>query len=86
MAEELAKDFIQRNIQPVLDTYGKVAQGYMVKKTLTTKSGNTIEFEEFVYDSQILKHYMDRVIPARAPEDSKGNAQLPGYYQILPPE
>ena len=83
-AEQMAKEFIEKHIQPVLDTYGKVAQGYMVQKKETTRSGTVIEYEEFVYDSQILKHYMDRVIPARAPEDKAGNAAAPAYY-IHPP-
>ena len=80
-AEALAREYIENHIKPVLETYGKVCQGYIVKKTLTTKSGDSIEFEEFVYDTQILKHYMDRVIPPRAPEDKQGKAQ-PGYYVI----
>jgi len=82
-AEEIARAYIENNIKPVIDTYGKVAKGYMVEKVMTTKSGNVIKWEEFVYDSQILKHYMDRVIPARAPEDKQGHA-LSAYY-IHPP-
>src|SRR5678815_212492 len=58
-AAELAKEFIEKHLQPVLDTYGKVAIGYIVHKVMTTKAGTVVEWEEFVYDSQILKHYMD---------------------------
>jgi len=36
-AAEMAKAFIEKHMQPVLDTYGKVAKGYMVKKILTTR-------------------------------------------------
>lgn len=83
-AEQIARAYIEQNIKPVLETYGKVALGYYVKKTLTTKSGDTIEFEDFVYDSQILKHYMDRVIPPRAPEDKQGKAVPPMIYMHPP--
>ena len=73
-AEELARAYIEKHIAPVLETYGKVAKGYTVKKTVITKMGDPVEVEEFVYDSQVLKHYMDRVIPPRAPENKKGEA------------
>src|SRR5262245_53912040 len=78
-AEELATEYIERNIIPVLETYGKVAKGYTVHKVITTKSGSVIEWDEFVYDSNILRHYMDRVKPPRAPENRRGDVP-PAVY------
>ena len=79
MAEEKSRAYIEKHIKPVLKTYGKLAKGYHVHKTMTTKGGDVIEWDDFVYDAAILKHYMDRVLPARLPENKTGDTT----YQLI---
>lgn len=73
-AEKIATEFIEKRIKPVLETYGKVAKGYWVKHKETKKDGTIHEWKEFVFDASVLRHFIDKVKPARLPEDKKGHA------------
>jgi len=81
-AAEIAKEYIEKHVLTVLGSYEKLIKGRIVKHY--DKEGNLI-CEEEVIDSAAVRHAVDTLVPKRAPEDSRGNAQLPGYYQILPP-
>jgi hypothetical protein len=58
-ARELAREFIEENVKPVLDNYLKLAQGYYE----TRYSENGSEYEVFVTDGPTTRHFIDKVIP-----------------------
>jgi hypothetical protein len=76
-AEQLAREFIEAHVKPVLETYGKAAMGEWVTQ-VDPITGQ--EQKAYIFNAQILKHYMDRVIPPRAPEDKEGNSVAPILY------
>jgi hypothetical protein len=79
MAEDIAREFIEKNLKPVLKVYKQLAGGRPVKH-YNQKTGEHI-YTEIEVDTGVLKHYMDRVIPPRAPEDRDRNAVPPmGYF------
>jgi hypothetical protein len=81
-ATEIARDYIESRVKPLLDSYFKLITGRIVEHF--DKEGNLICKEE-VIDSAAVRHAIDTIVPKRAPEDSRGNAQVPGYYLIVPP-
>ena len=81
-AAALAKEYIDKRVKQVMDSYFKLINGRIVKHY--DKTGVLIDEEE-VIDSAAVRHAVDTLVPKRAPEDSAGNA-MPGYYNIIPPE
>jgi hypothetical protein len=81
-AGEIAREYIEKRIAPLMESYFKLIKGRIVKHY--DKEGNLISEEE-VIDSAAVRHAVDTVVPKRAPEDAQGNT-IPGYYQIVPPE
>lgn len=59
MASEIAREYIEKHIDPVLSNYLKLAQGW--KESRYTLSG--FEYEVFRYDSRTTCHFIDKLIP-----------------------
>jgi hypothetical protein len=58
-AAEIARQFIEDNVKPVLENYLKLAQGW--KETRYTLKGEP--YEVFCYDSRSTTHFVDKLIP-----------------------
>lgn len=80
-AEEIAKAFIKRNVLKVLGPYLQLAAGRKVKHH-HPQTGKVLWVETEV-EPLILKHYMDKLVPPRAPEDKAGKA-VPAMIYIHP--
>src|SRR5262245_5182345 len=58
-AAEIARQFIEDNVKPVLENYLKLAQGWT--ETRYTLKGEP--YEVFCYDSRSTTHFVDKLIP-----------------------
>lgn len=74
--EERIRAYIEQKIDPVLSTYFKNAEGHY--ETRYTALGQA--YEVWVVDAATTRHWIDKFVPARAPEDKKGNAVAPILY------
>lgn len=59
MAADLAREYIETHVDPVLQNWGKLAEGWMQK--CFTDEGH--EYEEFRYDSATTRHFVDKILP-----------------------
>lgn len=59
LASDIARDYIETHIQPVLNTYLKLAEGWTEKRFAL----NGEEYEVFKYDGQTTRHFVDKILP-----------------------
>lgn len=57
----IAREFIEKNIKPVLETYLKNAQGHWEKRW--TEGKEPKEYEVWVVDAPTTRHWVDKFIP-----------------------
>ncbi|MDP2604572.1 MAG: hypothetical protein Q8S00_18600 [Deltaproteobacteria bacterium] len=60
LVHELAGDYIEKNIQPVLETYHRLAVGKLLE--FTTKKGKKVKFKLHV-DPATTRHWIDKLVP-----------------------
>ena len=58
-AAEIAREYIETNMEPVLSNYLKLAKGYY--DTRYTESG--FEYEVFISDGPTTRHFIDKLLP-----------------------
>ena len=63
-AEVHMRKFIEQYVQPVLDTYLKLARGHLVTITRFNKKGEKIITRKLEVDPATTRHYIERFIPA----------------------
>ena len=57
--QEIAREYIEKHIDPILKAYGQLAGGRIVNKWHEGK----IVGQDFEVDSAVLRHYIDRLLP-----------------------
>ena len=65
---EIAKQYIESNIDPVLSNYLRLAKGWLE----TRYSENGTEYDTFCYDGATTRHFINKVLP-----DEQVEAQRP---------
>lgn len=68
------KDYIEKNVKPVLETYQKLAKGYYE----TRYNDGGMEYTVFVPDGATTRHWIDKFVPA-----AKQEIELTGKLQIV---
>jgi hypothetical protein len=63
-AEVRTRNFIDQYLEPVLDTYLKLAKGHMVTVTRINKKGEKIITRKLEVDPATTRHYIERLVPA----------------------
>lgn len=63
-AEEIARDYIERSIKPVMHTYFQLAHGRMVNKY----HEGVVVNQEFEADAATTRHFIDKLLPAAKQE------------------
>jgi hypothetical protein len=63
-AAEIAREYIEANVEPVLSNYLRMAKGYYE----TRLSDNGTEYELWVTDGPTTRHFVDKVLPNEQPE------------------
>ncbi len=80
-AQEIAQEFIERNIKPVLKSYLQLAGGRKVKDR-NAETGKVL-YTELEADSATTRHYIDKLIPA-AKQTIDLNLDAPdAFYQAI---
>lgn len=77
-AAEIARDYIEQHIQPVLNNYLKLAKGWDEKRY--TALGN--EYEEFRYDGATTRHFVDKLLPTVKGDDGSPPAVTYNFIQF----
>jgi hypothetical protein len=62
--EVRTRNFIDQYLEPVLDTYLKLAKGHMVTVTRINKKGEKIITRKLEVDPATTRHYIERLVPA----------------------
>lgn len=77
-AAEIAREFIEKNVKPVLDSYLGLAKGrWVTRRTLTGA-----KYREWVVDAATTRHFVDKLVPAIKPDDSEPDEQARPVYFI----
>jgi hypothetical protein len=58
-AADIAREFIESNVKPVLNNYFRLANGWLE----TRYSENGTEYDTFCYDGPTTRHFIDKVLP-----------------------
>lgn len=66
LAAEIVRDYIEKNIKPVLKAYGQFAAGRLVKHR--NKDTGAILWTEFEADPRVTCHFIDKLLPTAKQE------------------
>lgn len=66
-AAEIAREFIEENVKPVLANYLRLAEGYYD----TRYSENGTPYEVFITDGPSTRHFVDKILPNEQAEQSR---------------
>ena len=76
-AEEIARNYLEKNIKTIMDSYLTLIKGRLVKHF--DKVTGSLICEEEVIDSPAVRDAVKKILPDRAPEDRSGNAVMPEW-------
>jgi hypothetical protein len=75
-AAEIARQYIEKNIKPVLKTYRKNAEGHYENRWTEGKAPK--KYEVWVVDAASTRHWIDKFVPA-----AKQELQISGGLRIV---
>lgn len=75
-AAEIAKDYIERSVKPVMLTYFQLAHGRIVNKWHEGK----IVGQEFEADAATTRHFVDKLVPTSKQEPDGDPQARPIYF------
>ena len=80
-AAEIAREYIERSIKPVLHTYFQLAHGRLVNKY---HEGQVVN-QEFEADAPTTRHFIDKLMPASKQEvDVNVHGQVQVFTNVDP--
>jgi hypothetical protein len=76
LVAEMVRDYVEKHVRPVLETYRKNAVGHYEKRW--TEGKDPKEYEVWVVDAATTRHWIDKFLPA-----AKQEIALSGGLKII---
>ena len=80
MAEEIARDYIEKNLKPVLQAYLRLAIGGKARR-LNEKTGKVVSVDVEA-DGATLRHYLDKILPSKQDVDFNLSGSVNIYTNV----